>query len=139
MSEVVMQDEILFDTEYITVKYDAEHKVIHHTVHKLVEGPNLREALLAGTEGLKKYSACKWLSDDRLNGPLTPEDIEWGQVNWNAPTIAAGWKYWAVVVPTEVVSAGSMIPTINALFEYGLRMMVFDNLDKAFEWLDSVE
>lgn len=133
-----MSDIVLADNEYITVKYVPDHEFIYHTVHKPVGGQIFRDALLAGTEGLKRYGACKWLSDDRKNGPLSPEDVEWGEKNWNTPTIEAGWKYWAVVVPTEVVSAGSMIPTINALYEYGLRMMVFDDLDKAIAWLDSM-
>jgi len=139
MAEEVKQDEILFDTEYITVKYDAKHEAIHHTCHKLVTGENLRNALLAGTDGLIKYGACKWLSDDRLNGPLTPEDIEWSNANWSPPTIEAGWKYWALVVPAEVVAAGSLIPVMNHWYEMGLRMMVFDSLEKATEWLDSMQ
>ena len=132
------QDVILVDNEYITVKYVAEHKLIHHTINKPIGGQPLRDALMTGTEALKKYGATKWLSDDRKNGPLSKEDREWGMENWNLPTIEAGWKYWALVVPTEVVAAGSMMPTMNAFFELGLRMMVFDNLNDAIEWLDSM-
>ena len=139
MAEEVKQDEILFDTEYMTVKYDATHKCIYHTVNKPVEGWDMRNALLAGTEGLKKYGASKWLSDDRLNGPITDEDREGGIANWNIPTIEAGWKNWALVVPTAVAAAGSFIPVMEHWYELGLRMMVFDSLDKAIEWLDSVD
>jgi hypothetical protein len=139
MSEEVKQDVILVDNEYITVKYDPEHKFIHHTVHKPVEGWDLRNALLAGSEALKKYGASKWLSDDRLNGPISDEDREWGVENWNIPTIEAGWKYWALVVPTEVVAAGSLVPVMSHWYELGLRMMVFSSMDKAVEWLDNVD
>lgn len=132
------QDVILVDNEYITVKYVAEHQFIHHTIHKPIGGQPLRDALIAGTEGLKKYGVSKWLSDDRKNGPLSKEDTEWGMENWNLPTIQAGWKYWALVVPTEVVAAGSMMPAMNGFYELGLRMMVFDNLEEATNWLDSM-
>ena len=130
---------ILYQDEFITVRYDPQHKFIYHTIHKPVEGWPLRNALLAGTEALKKYKVTKWLSDDRLNAGLSDEDRDWGMENWNVQTIEAGWKYWAMVVPTEVVAAGSMIPTMNAWYELGLRMMVFATLDEAIKWLDSVD
>ena len=127
------------DNEYITVEYVPDKKMVYHTIHKPVGGQLFRDALIAGTEALKQNGACKWLSDDRKNGPLTPEDVEWGFNNWNRPTIAAGWKYWALVVPPEVVAAGSLIPTMQALFDLGLRMMVFSELEEASEWLDGLE
>ncbi len=72
-------------------------------------------------------------------GFLPPEDAQWGEEDWNQRTIAAGWKYWALVVPEEVVAAGSLMPTIENLYKRGLRVMVFSDLDKAFEWLDAQE
>jgi SpoU rRNA methylase family enzyme len=68
---------------------------------------------------------------------MSDEDREWGEINLNQRAMEAGWKYWALVVPEQVVAAGSMVPTIQALYEYGLRMMVFSNLEEAFNWLDS--
>ena len=139
VKQEAMQKVVLFEDEFMTVWYDPQHKFIQHVVHKPVEGWPLRNALLAGSEALKKYGATKWLSDDRLNGPITDADREWGIENWNIPTINAGWKYWALVVPTAVVAAGSMVPVMSHWYELGLRMMVFDNLEKAIEWLDSME
>lgn len=92
------------------VTYDPQPKFIYHTVYRPVEGWSLRNALLAGSEALKKHGPTKWLSDDRKNSPIADADREWGVENWNIPTINAGWKYWALVVPTEVVAADSMIP-----------------------------
>jgi hypothetical protein len=128
----------LVENEYITLEYLTDKKIIYHTIHKPIGSQALRAALNTGTEALKKYGACKWLSDDRKNGPLAREDAEWGFNDWNPRTIAAGWKYWANVVPTDVASAGTLTPTMNALYDMGLRMMVFDNLEEAMEWLDSL-
>jgi hypothetical protein len=108
-----MSQIVIVDNEYILVEYVPEKKMIHHIIHKPVGGQLFRDALNAGTEALKKNGACKWLSDDR--------------------------KYWALVVPPAVVAAGSLIPTMAALFELGLRMMVFSDLDEASEWLDGLE
>ena len=125
--------------EYITVEYIPDKKLIYHTVHKpmgIEQVQLLKDALNAGTEALKKYGVSKWLSDDRLNGPLPDEILEWGASDWDPRTIKAGWKYWANVVPVEVDAAGALTPVIETLFQLGLRMQVFTDLDKALEWLD---
>lgn len=126
--------------EYITLEYLPDKKLIYHIIHKPIGGEPemLKDALNAGTEALKKYGVCKWLSDDRKNGPLPPEVLEWGFSDWNARTIAAGWKYWANVVPQEMAAAGTLAPVIEDVYRYGLRMMVFTKVDEAFEWLDTL-
>lgn len=137
-----MANIILFDSEYITLEYWDNKKLIYHTVHKPIDVAHisyLREALNAGTAALEKYKISKWLSDDRKNGPLPDEQITWAQTDWNPRTIRAGWKYWANVVPESMVAAGSLTPLINMLYEDGLRMMVFSSVEKAIEWLDKMK
>jgi hypothetical protein len=129
----------LIENEYITVQYLPDKKVIFHVVHKPIPDQPLKEALNAGTEALKKYGACKWLSDDRKNGPLSKEVQEWGFNIWGPGTVEAGWKYWADIVPKELAAAGTLAPVIEAYYTLGLRMMVFSDPEKATEWLDSME
>ncbi|MBZ0276982.1 MAG: hypothetical protein K8I60_12600 [Anaerolineae bacterium] len=131
-----MSEITIVDNPYITVKYLDDQKIVFHTIHKPVGGQVFRSALNAGTEALKRYGASKWLSDDRLNGPVSDEDREWSFQNWNLPTIQAGWKYWALVVPTELIAADSLAPVIEKLYEYGLRMMTFSTVEAALEWLN---
>ena len=133
-----MSETIIVDNEYITIRYLDDKKMLYHTVHKPISGQPLRDALITGYDALKEYGISKWLSDDRKNGPMSDEDREWGEVNLNQRAMEAGWKYWALVVPEQVVAAGSMAPTIRALYDYGLRMMVFSDLEEAFKWLDSL-
>lgn len=129
----------VLDNEHITISYLPDKKIIYHTVHKPISGQVLRDSLLAGYEALQHYGATKWLSDDRQNGPMSDEDREWGEINLNRRSMEAGWKYWALVVPQVVAAAGSMASTMTSLYELGLRMMVFTELEPAFEWLDSLE
>lgn len=129
----------IVENEYITVQYIPEKQMIYHTVHKpITDTQLLKDALNAGTDALKKYGVYKWLSDDRKNGPLPPEVVEWGFEDWDPRTIAAGWRYWANVVPKELAAAGALMPVMEALFAMGLRMMVFSDLETATAWLDSV-
>ena len=135
----MMSKVTIFDDEYITLKYLPDKKMLFHTVHP-VSGQPLRDALLAGYEAIQKYGISKWLSDDRKNGPMSQEDREWGNKNLNKRAEEIGWKYWALVVPEVVVAAGSMLPTIEALYQLGnLRVQVFSNTDDAIEWLDGFE
>src|SRR5690606_29287584 len=126
------------DNEFVTVEYVPDKGMIHHTIHMPI-GDRVQmfmEALDAGTEALREHGATKWLSDDRKNGPLAPELVEWGVQDWNPRTISYGWKYWANIVPQEIASAGTLIPTIENLHKLGLRMQVFTSLEAALDWLD---
>jgi len=130
---------IIVDNEYITLQYLPDKKIIYHTIHKPIADQMLKDALNAGTESLKEYGACKWLSDNRNNGPLSQEMVDWGLKDWDARTVAVGWRYWAAVVPQAAADAGSLMPLIDILFDMGLRMVLFTDLDKAFMWLDGIK
>jgi hypothetical protein len=131
-----MSSIIILDTEYITVQYLADKKLIWHTIHKPIPDEPLIEALNAGSDALIKYGATKWLSDDRKNGPVSTKVVEWGLRGWAPRTIEGGWKYWANVLP-EV--AGTMMPIIDSLYEMGLKMLLFTDAEKALAWLDSIK
>lgn len=134
-----MDDVIITTNEHITVKYVPDKGYIYHVQHQPTPFPMFREALNAGTAAMEKYGVTKWLSDDRNSGPIPEEQNKYAKEEWTPRTVAAGWKYWALIVPTEVVSAGSMMPLMNIFFELGVRMMVFDNYEAAVTWLDQVE
>jgi hypothetical protein len=129
---------IIVDNEFITVQYLPDKKIIYHTVHKPIDYKQFTDAVYAGSEVLMANGACKWLSDDRKNGPL-PEAMRTGAKDWGAGLIAAGWKYWANVVPEETAAARTLVPVVDALFDLGLHLMVSTNLEEAFQWLENVE
>ncbi|MCB9457347.1 MAG: hypothetical protein H6671_15280 [Anaerolineaceae bacterium] len=131
-----MSNITIVDNDYMLIEYLSDKKIISHVVRKPVSGKPFRDALNAGTDALIQYGACKWMSDDRLNGPLPQADVDWGNNEWNARTVAGGWKFWALVVPQEVAAAGSLIPVVESLYERGLRVMVFTKTKDALDWLD---
>jgi hypothetical protein len=136
-----MEKVSIYHTDYITVEYWPDHNLIYHTVHKPISEQldMFKEALNAGTAALEQYKVSKWLSDDRKNGPLTPEGNEWSFADWQPRTLKAGWKYWGLVVPESLAAAGTFTPIIDALFEVGLRMMVFTNVEEGVVWLDKMK
>lgn len=136
-----MANVTLYNSPYITVEYWPENELIYHTIHQPMSDQlaMFKEALNAGTDALEKYGVSKWLSDDRKNDALTEEGNKWSLGEWQPRTMKAGWKYWAIIVPEELAAAGTLLPVIDSLFELGLRMMVFTNLEDAVAWLDNVD
>lgn len=136
-----MSNIVIYDSEYITIEYWPEKKFIFHTIHQPMSAhlETFKAALNAGTEALERYKVSKWLSDDRKNDALTEEGGRWSFTDWQPRTMQAGWKYWASVVPEDLVAAGTLIPVIDQLFERGLRMRVFTNVEEAIKWLDTME
>jgi hypothetical protein len=136
--ECTMSGIVIVSNDYITLEYRPAEQLIYHTVHQPIgheQAQMLMDTLNAGTDALRQYGVSKWLSDDRKNGPLPPEVIEWGNRDWDPRTIAAGWKYWANVVPHELAAAGTLMPVIESLYTLGLRMQVFTTVEDALQWL----
>ena len=132
---------VVFTNEYVTVECLPDKKMIYHIIHQPIgdQVEMFKQAMNAGTDALKLHGATKWLSDDRKNGPLAHELVEWGFADWNPRTIKAGWKYWANIVPEEVVSAGTLIPVIENLYQLGLRMQIFTSEALALAWLEKFD
>lgn len=130
-----MNYEIVLENEWATVRYEPTHKYIHHTWHKPISGEPLRECLNMGLDVLLKNGGTKWLSDDRKNAELGPEDIEYGLTNWGPRAAQGGWKYWALVVPESMAGRLTMSGIVEAYFKMGVRVAVFVDLEEAQDWL----
>ena len=133
-----MADITVLTNEYATLVYNEDKKIIHHTFLKPIGGQAFRDILLAGVDCMKKYSATKWLSDDRQNSALSDEDSKWAMTVWSKLAIEAGWKTWALVVPHDIMGRLNMNEFVNMYSRRGVRVMVFTELDKAVAWLDGI-
>lgn len=121
--------------EYATLVYHASDKIVHHTFHKPIAGPHFRQVLNSGTELFQKYGASKWLSDDRGNGALHPDDGKWTMEDWSVRTVAAGWKYWAIVMPDAALGRANMRRFIRDYSDRGVVVRIFESPDDALDWL----
>jgi hypothetical protein len=125
----------LIQNEHATLVYHTDAKIVHHTFHQPMKGQYFRDVLNTGLETLEKYGATKWLSDDRNNSALEPEDREWAMTNWYTRAAKSGWKYWAMVVPNNILGRMDVKQYVEQNFERGVRVMVFTNPEEAMEWL----
>ncbi len=131
-----MNIETIIDNKNFSMWYYPEKKIVHHKFHELVCGTTLHDYLYAGVKLLKERNAHKWLSDDRLNPTLSPEDVLYGINKWTPAAVAAGWKFWAVLLPEAFIGKSSMIEYLNYNTQKGVVSKVFSDYEEAFEWLD---
>jgi hypothetical protein len=129
-------EQLLIETDSVSLRYYPSKKIVHHELRRFVHGPEFRNVLEKGLEAFKKHRAHKWLSDDRGNGPLKPADAEWALQDWAPRVMAAGWKFWAVVMPEKVLGQMNMRVWIDTYAEKGVTVQAFTDPDEALTWLE---
>jgi hypothetical protein len=130
----------VFQNENAKMVYYPELKIVHNTFHGKPTGKQFREALDAGVEVMKKYGATKWLSDDRQNqAQFSDEDNVWADSVWFPRMQEVGWKTWAMVVPESVAARDNVVDIIDKIYDQGVRISVFVDLDEALKWLSEME
>jgi hypothetical protein len=134
-----MEKMTMLDTEYATLWYYPERKIVHHVFHKFIHGQEFRQVLEKGLDIFQQNGANKWLSDDRANSALPTVDLEWAQTDWFPRVKNAGWHYWAIVMPEKVVGQMNMKRFIASYSEQGLTVQVFSDPEVALKWLETVE
>jgi hypothetical protein len=130
-----MSDIIVINNEFVTLVYHPDTKIVHHTIHQAISGEQFRTLLTEGRTILEKQGAVKWLSDNRKLAGLSEEDMKWSTKEWIPLTLAAGWKYWALVVPDAFQARANLAHVVNTFYDKGLRIMVFTQLEEAMRWL----
>ena len=133
-----MPKQTIFDKEYASLYYHPDHQIVHHEFHKFIYGQEFRDVLEKGLEIFKEKGAKKWLSDDRNNSALPTDDLVWGLEDWAPRVFAAGWKYWAILMPDKVAGQLSMNRIMKRYIDQGLNMQVFSAPEEALTWLGSV-
>lgn len=125
----------LLEHGHAALWFHPQSKIVHHEFRRFVHGEDLRSLLTAGLDAFEKHGANKWLSDDRGNGPLKPDDEAWARQHWAPRAIALGWKFWAVVKPEKVFGQTYIQRIIDAYARAGVRSQVFENPTAALRWL----
>ncbi|MCK6578802.1 MAG: hypothetical protein L6Q98_11910 [Anaerolineae bacterium] len=126
------------DTDYATVWYYPESKIVHHVFHRFIHGEPFRDVLETGLRIFEENGANKWLSDDRKNSALPTEDMAWSTQDWSPRCLSAGWKYWAILMPDKRAGQLNMDRIAKQLIDQGLVVRVFEHTDEALAWLKSV-
>jgi hypothetical protein len=131
-----MASEIILENEHARLVFHTGSKIVHHRILKFTDGDAFRNLLLAGTAILQKHGACKWLSDDRLQSALPQSDITWADTIWFPKTAEAGWKFWALVLPENVIGQMNLKRILRINGERGVTTQTFTDDYEAMRWLE---
>jgi hypothetical protein len=127
----------VFQHERIQVWCYPRKRIVHHQMRGPVLGRVFREALTAGVAAMKAHRCSRWLSDDRVNGALLPDDLKWAEEVWLAQAIDAGWKYWALVMPTAWIGQVNIQRHMKLYVDRGIRVSAFADPSDAMAWLQT--
>jgi len=132
-----MPTQVILDNEDATLWFHPETKVVHHFVKRYIHGQALHDVLEKGAEVMEKHHATKWLSDDRNNGALSPDDEKWGKEVWFPRALKAGWKHWAIVQPAKIVGQLNIKRFKETYAQAGVNAAMFSDPDEATIWLQT--
>jgi hypothetical protein len=129
----------IMNDENVSMWYYPESKILHHQMHKFLCGTPFRNALTKGVDTFEKYGAMKWLSDDRATPALSKEDLEWGDKVWFPRVAKLGWKYWAIVMPKQVIGQVTLKKLADSYIQRGVNTRLFSSVEEAKQWLESCQ
>ncbi|MFZ5893345.1 MAG: hypothetical protein ACOY0T_19955 [Myxococcota bacterium] len=128
--------ELCYENESAVLYFHPRVRIVHHQLRGFIRGEQFRTLLEEGLKLLQSRRASKWLSDDRLNAPVTPADERWIKTDWTPRALAAGWKYWAIVLPENVLGQMNMRRWIEAHGQLGVTAQSFSEPEAARRWLE---
>jgi hypothetical protein len=127
----------ILDDEYVTLWYHPEEKIVHHKIHKFLVPGVLEKLLSTGADLMERHGAVKWLSDDRNNVVVSPEDLRWADEQWAPRVQKAGFKYWAVVAPATAVAGLQMRALQAKRRKQNIEVAMFETVEEGLAWLTS--
>lgn len=126
----------VIETEFATLKYYPEKRIVHHEIKKFLFGDNFRNFMLKAADVFVQHKCTKWLSDDRGNSALKQDDLEWAHANWEPKIFKSGWKFWAIILPEKVIGQMNMKKIIERYQSMGVKVNVFSDPILAMAWLE---
>ncbi len=133
-----MEPEIISKTPKYTIKYYPDFQIIHHHVVERLNGNEMYQLLTACIQTLRTKKANKWLSEDPPHMAYTKEMLEEGTLKWLSDALEAGWKYWAIIKPKNMIGQLNFELMMKMYSEKGIESRAFDDIDSAIEWLKNL-
>lgn len=130
--------ERLMENETASLWIYPETGIVHHQLHRPISGQAFRDLLNLGLKQFQEGRATMWLSDDRANTILDPNDSEWSGDVWYPRMIKAGWKFWAVVLPEKSLGQINMRRLAVEVGERQVVVEMFADPAAALAWLEGL-
>jgi hypothetical protein len=131
-----MAREQLLGNEFASLWFYPESGIVHHEFHQPIAGQAFKDVLLTGLRLFQEGRATKWLSDDRANTMLPPEDSEWSGGFWLPRIARLGWTHWAIVLPGKRLGQVNMKRIIGEVTDHRVAVETFSDPAQAMAWLE---
>lgn len=131
----IHERQLLLENDHIALWYYPELKIVHHEMVATPSSAEFRELLSTGADALERFRAIKWMSDDRGNTLLRPDDEVWADSEWLPRVLGAGFKYWAIVLPAGAIGKLNMRRLANQHASRGIVSRIETLPRPAFDWL----
>ncbi len=125
----------VFGAPEIDVWVYPDARIVHHQMHAPCRDEVLRRAFLAGLGAMQQHRAGAWLSDDRMNSVVKPDDEAWLMDVFFGLAYDSGWRRWAVVLPVRAIGALNVKRFVNSSRLDGLEAEAFSEPLAALAWL----
>jgi hypothetical protein len=125
----------MLETEQVVLWYYPQLKLVHHKMLQVPDSASFRELLNKGADVVEHFKVTRWLSDDRANTTLPEADKEWADREWLPRVIRAGFKYWAIVLPTSAIGKLNMRRIATHHAGQGVTSLMTDTFEEAFDWI----
>jgi hypothetical protein len=118
-----------------TLTCDTRYGYVHQTLKQPLRGLALQEVLDTTLSTISENRVIKWLADERKAIELSDEDMDFVVKDWAPRAVRAGWRFMALVVPTDAKGRAAMQKMVMAFHEMGVQVRTFTSPDEAREWL----
>ncbi|AUX45182.1 hypothetical protein SOCE26_066630 [Sorangium cellulosum] len=126
---------IHFDERWVTISWDADIQAVLAEWKGFADTRELRAALEATLDLVRKKKATRCLADCRHAGPTTQDDQRWALENWLPRTAALGVRHVAYVMPRSAIARMSLTRSVTRFDGQDLAQVLFDDIDAARAWL----
>lgn len=130
---------ILNDTNLV-LEFDEETKTIIQTWKGFFKSEFFKKGVEKTNMLFKeKQPVSKFLVDIKDCSVIKKEDTDWAARTAIPLAISYGLKYYGFVLPTNVFTQVSLNNFTKELNQPSLTIQIFDNIDNAKAWANSVE
>ena len=132
-------DAVLFDTDYLKVTHDPDHKVLHLQWKRYASSEQFRDALNFALDRVKEFEITGWIGNLKNMEVIAPADADWSSNIWFPEIAKTGLKKMAIVTSLDYFNntvVKKIMEAAQSVIPFETRYFV--DISEAREWLYKV-
>ena len=125
----------ILNNEYIELSYDKQSEIITLIWKEVVTSEEYRKAFSVILDAVIENKIPRYLADTSNQGEISPIDRKWLETEIIPKAIKGGLKYIATVLKKDAFKKYYLSKVQKKSTSEGIAFEMFDDIDKAKEWL----